>query len=155
MPGSLGLEEEAGLEVLRQEWTATYRDFCKENCNQKKEQVSNLTKKEKEGLESIRKRIKDGQLVIVPTDKSGRFSVMDLDTYMQAGLKHTSKDEKVSIHQIRENQSELNGHVSMILKIYRVGSSWGHEGRARSTMINQSEMISNMYCLYKDHKGWH
>ena len=114
-----------------------------------------MTKKEKEGLESIRKRIKDGQLVIVPTDKSGRFSVMDLDTYMQAGLKHTSKDEKVSIHQIRENQSELNGHVSMILKIYRVGSSWGHEGRARSTMINQSEMISNMYCLYKDHKGWH
>ena len=45
---------------------------------------------------------------------------MDLETYTQAGLKHANKDEVITIDQILENQHELNGHVSMILKIFRV-----------------------------------
>jgi hypothetical protein len=106
-------------------------------------------------LESLRKRVAAGEIVIVPTDKSGRFSIMDLETYLQAGLKHAGKDRQISITEIRENQSELNGQVSMILKIFRVGQSWGHSDRARSNMISQSETISSMYVLYKDHKGWH
>ena len=57
LPGALGVEGEAGLEVLRQEWTNCYREFCNKNCNKKKEQASNLTKEEKDGLESLRKRI--------------------------------------------------------------------------------------------------
>ena len=155
LPGALGLEAEAGLEVLRQEWRASYREFCTSNCNKKKDQVSNLNKQEKEGLESLRKRVSSGELIVVPTDKSGRFSVMDVETYMLAGLKHTKKDEKISIHQIRENQSELNGQVSMILKIFRVGKTWGHTDRARGNMITNSEMVSSMYLMFKDHKGWH
>ena len=109
-----------------------------EKCNKKKEQVSNLTKSEKEGLESLRKRVAEGEIVVVPTDKSGRFSVMDMDTYLQAGLKHAGKDRLVSMTEIKENQSELNGQVSMILKIFKVGQSWGHYDRARANMINQS-----------------
>ena len=124
LPGALGLEEEAGLEVLRQEWREAYRGFIREKCNNKREQESNLTKEEREGLASLRKRIKEGDVIIVPTDKSGRFSIMDLETYTQAGLKHANKDEVITIDQIRENQHELNGHVSMILKIFRVGGTW-------------------------------
>ena len=33
LPGALGMEAEAGLEVLRQEWRACYREFTKEKCN--------------------------------------------------------------------------------------------------------------------------
>ena len=33
LTGALGVEAEAGLEVLRQEWTNSYREFCKTNCN--------------------------------------------------------------------------------------------------------------------------
>ena len=75
---------------------------------------------------------------------------MDIETYMMAGLKHNKKDEVVTVSQIRENQRELNSQVSMI----RVGGSWGHEDRARSNMICHSEMVFNMYVLFKDHKGW-
>ena len=103
--------------------------FCNEKCNKKKEQTSNLSKQEKEGLESLRKRVSAGELVIVPTDKSGRFSVMDIETYLQAGLKHASKDEMISVTEIRENQLELNGQVSMLLKIFRVGQTWGQGQR--------------------------
>ena len=155
LPGALGMEAEAGLEVLRQEWRACYREFTKEKCNKKKEQECNLTKEEKEGLASLRKRIKEGEIIVVPTDKSGRFSIMDLETYTQAGLKHASKDEVISLDQVRDNQHELNSQVSMILKIFKVGGTWGHSERARGNMICKSEMICNMYILFKDHKGWH
>ena len=155
LPGALGLEAEAGLEVLRQEWKSSYREFTKDRCNKKKEQESNLTKEEREGLISLKKRIKEGNIIVVPTDKSGRFSVMDLETYTQAGLKHASKDEVISLDQVRDNQHELNSQVSMILKIFKVGGTWGHGDRARGNMLCNSEMICNMYILFKDHKGWH
>ena len=92
LPGALGIEEESSLEVLRREWLEGYRGFVSEKCNKKKEQVSNLKRSEKEGLKSLRKRVAEGEIVVVPTDKSGRFSVMDIDTYLQADLKHAGKD---------------------------------------------------------------
>ena len=42
----------------------------------------------------------------------------------------------------------------MIIKFCRVGKSWGHEDRARKTMINHSLSLCPMYLTYKDHKGW-
>ena len=38
-----------------------------------------LTKEERAGLESLQKRIKDNELVVVETDNSGKFSVMRQD----------------------------------------------------------------------------
>ena len=86
-----------------------------------------MTRDEKEGIESIRKRKKSGELVILPTDKSGRLSVMTLETYLKAGLIHTAKDEEISQSELKTNQSEINGHVSMILKIYQLAGQWGQE----------------------------
>jgi hypothetical protein len=36
----------------------------------------NLDREEKEGLESLQKRVKAGELVIAQTDKSGKFCVL-------------------------------------------------------------------------------
>ena len=36
-----------------------------EKCNKKKEQVSNLKRSEKEGLKSLRKRVAEGEIVVV------------------------------------------------------------------------------------------
>ena len=64
--------------------------MIRENCNCKGDQPSNLSKSEQEGLKSLRKRLADGDLVILPTDKSGRFAVMSTQTYMKAGQVHSS-----------------------------------------------------------------
>jgi hypothetical protein len=126
-------------------------EFTKEYCYNKKEQESNLTKQEKEDLMSLKQRLTEGEILIEPTDKSSRFSLMDVETYLQAGLKHAGKDEIVTIDQIKDNQHELNSQVSMLLKIYLVGGNWGHSSRARGNMICSSEIICNMYVLFKDH----
>ena len=44
LPGAMGVEDEAKLEVLRAEWNNCYDKFVKEHCNAKGDQESNLSK---------------------------------------------------------------------------------------------------------------
>ena len=53
----------------------------------------NLTQKEKNGMKSLKKRIKDGEIVVTSTDKSSRFAVITKEQYLESGYTHTSKDE--------------------------------------------------------------
>ena len=47
--------------MMREELMHTYKEWAEENCNDKGDQPTNLTPEEKEGLASLRKRIKDGE----------------------------------------------------------------------------------------------
>ena len=97
------------------------RDWVKKNCNCKGEQKSNLSREEQAGLKSVRKRIADGELVLLPTDKSGRFAVMSMETYVKAGMVHVKDDIEVGVMEKQANQSRINGAVSMMLKVFRAG----------------------------------
>ena len=103
---------------------------------------------------SLRKRIKEGEIVVLQTDKSGRFAVMKLETYEQAGMKHVALDKEVDLETIKENQRKLNGHCSMWMKIFRMGKDWRHEDRHREVKINNSLEVCPLYLMYKNHKGW-
>ena len=46
----------------------------------------NLDEFELDGLRSLRKTVSDGAIVILPTDKSGRFAVMSMSTYIKASM---------------------------------------------------------------------
>ena len=138
LPGALTTKEEGELEVRRTEWSATFEDYVRENCNKKGDQVSNLRKEEMEGMRSLKKRVKEGELVIMQTDKSSRFAVMKLETYEEAGMVHVRKDKEIDINYVKDNQRVLNGHCSMWLKIFKVGQNWKHEDRHRETKINKS-----------------
>ena len=113
-----------------------------------------MEKDEKEGLKNLKKRFKEGEIIILPTDKSGRFGIMSLENYLKAGGKHTIKDEEVDLNIISNTQKELNGNMSMIIKFCRMGHIWNQVDRVRSTMINGSLSLCPMYLTYKDHKGW-
>ena len=79
---------------------------------------------------------------------------MSKQTYELAGQAHTKKDEEVPFSEVVRTQKELNGNVSMLLKIFKVGKNWQHEDRMRETMLNNSLALCPMYLLFKDHKGW-
>ena len=141
LPRPLSPNEEAKLAVLRVEWNDIFDRFVRETCKEAGEQASNLTTKERKGLKMLRKRVSDGELVVLQTDKSGRFAVMRMETYIKAGEVHTGKDREVGWQEITSNQSRLNGHVSMWLKIFRAGQRWKHEDRMRESMINHSMAV--------------
>ena len=44
----------------------------------------------------------------------------------RSGLAHTRKDNEVNLVDVKEAQKELNGHISMLIKTFKIGSNWGH-----------------------------
>ena len=148
------LEEESALETMRMELKSLFSNYVTNNCKGGHKQVSNLSQSQLKGLKSLRKRVGDGELVIVPTDKSGNLAVMSQSTYLAAGLKHTKNDIEVGWEVIKESQKELNGHVSMLIKFFKIGSYWEHGPRIRETMMGEGLSTCPLSLLFKDHKGW-
>ena len=92
-------EKESILEVLRMEIHNQHKEWLATNCN--------LLKEELEGLKSLKLRIKNWELVVLPTDKSGRFAVMTMPTYMMAGEVHIEVDEKVGMDKFSDHLPSL------------------------------------------------
>ena len=149
-----GFEEEAKLEMLRQELRGVYNRYMSEKCGPRGMQKSNLSMREIKGLKSLRKRVKEGEIVILPTDKTGLFTVMSRDTYLECGLSHTKGDIEVGWEELKLAQSEINGHTSMMIKIFKIGEAWEHTHRIRESMLGGSMATCPLSLLYKDHKGW-
>ena len=137
-PEGRDIEVEGMLDMVRRELMGEYQKYVREKCKKGGKQISNLSKGEQKGLESLKKRVADGSIVILPTDKSGRFAVMSRETYEIAGAAHTSKDLLVNDDEVKETQSILNGNVSMLLKVFGMGKNWNQVDRCRETMINLS-----------------
>ena len=153
-PRSRNFQTEAKFELLRLEAMGVFEGYKNEKCDKYGRQNSNLSKSEERGLKSLLKRTKEGELVVLPTDKTGQFAVMDRDGYEQAGLEHVKEDTEVGWDELKVAQKELNGHVSMMIKIFRIGDRWGHNARVRETMMGESLESFPVHLLYKDHKGW-
>ena len=151
---SLGFETEALLETLRVELVGMFRNYVSKNCTKGGQQKANLTKNQAQGLKSLKTRVKNGEVVIVPTDKSGNLAIMSRNSYMEAGMVHTAKDRLVGMEEVKMAQKELNGHISMLIKAFKIGSHWKHGYRCRETMMGESQSVCPLSLLFKDHKGW-
>ena len=89
-------KNEALIEMRRGTNEKIYKDFTKEKCNKKGEVKGNLDDDERDGLKSLQKKIKDGVLVILKSDKSGKLCAVSMEEYVKMGEVHTSKDEEIS-----------------------------------------------------------
>jgi hypothetical protein len=83
-PKALPLAEESKLEVLRMELLHQNQTWVAANCSCEGNQMSNLSSEESRGLKSRRKRVHEGERVVLPTEKSGRFAIT-FKTYLEAG----------------------------------------------------------------------
>jgi hypothetical protein len=154
LPAPLSNQRESELDMRRVQWSAIYDKYIAEFCDEEGVQEANLSVEEARGLESLKKRVADGSLIICQTDKSSRFAVMSEEEYLEAGRKHTASDEEVDIDFLIKNQTVLNGHVSMLMKTFCMGADWDHEARIRATKITLSLSVAPLYLLFKDHKSW-
>ena len=148
------VEEESAMQTLRMELLTLFRQYTSEKCGKNGNQKGNLTKLQAEGLKSLKKRVKEGELVVIPTDKSGNLAVMTRKTYVESGMSHTRKDRGVGWEAVKNSQRELNGHVSMLIKIFKIGSYWKHSLRVRESMMGEGCAVCPLSLLFKDHKGW-
>ena len=108
LPKPLETKHEPKIETRRNRNYNQYRD---EECNKKAEVRGNMTEEEKDGLKSLQKRIKNNEIVILKTDKSGKLCVATREEYERMGHEHTKKDVEIGRKQIIEMEKQLNGHV--------------------------------------------
>ena len=79
--------------------------------------------------------------------------MMTRATYELAGMKHVKEDEEVGNEAMSEAQREINGHVAMILKMFKVGKMWNHTDRVRETKLGKGITACPVSLLFEDHKN--
>ena len=154
LPKPIAASREAMIAVRATEWAKVREEYMEEFTKEDGKQESNLTASQGRGVKSLLRRVKEGDIVVIQTDKSGILVVMSMEEYLKAGTVHTAKDDETNHEFAKENQRLLNGHSSMYLKIFNVGSDWNHETRHRETKLNKSCAIPVLRLLFKDHKNW-
>ena len=90
---TLPTKHETIIEMRRGIHSNIYKEYRKEKCNKHGEQASNLTEEQQQGLKSLQLRIKNKEIVILKTDKSGKLFVATTEEYIKMGHKHTKKDK--------------------------------------------------------------
>ena len=139
----------------------------KEKCGKKKMEIRNkeevkrrkmvgelnLSKRERNGLKSLKERIKEGELIIAQTDKSSRFAVLSRDQYIKSGMKHTGKDTKIDWKEVKRLQKYTNDHVWWIAKALNYCEDTDSDRMMRNNQDYGYE-VPEMVLLVKDHKDW-
>ena len=152
LPKPLPTKYENMIEMRREIHTEIHNRYRQERCNKDGEQESNLTKDQQEGLKTLKKKIKDGEIVVLRTDKSGKLCVASRDAYVKMGMIHTEKDKKIGWKEIEEMEKQINGHSIAWVKMHNTGESHGHKDRVIDSKVSRSKNLSTMYLAVKDHK---
>ena len=105
LPKPLDTKHEALIEMRRGTNQRVYNDYRKEKCNKKGEVEGNLTEEEKDGLKSLQKKIKNQEIVILKTDKSGKLCVVSWEEYIRMGREHTGRDQEIDRKTIIEKEN--------------------------------------------------
>ena len=106
-----------------------FDEYVKKNCGRNGVQNNmNMTEEQKKGMSSLQKRVKEGEIVITTTDKSGKFAVVDKELYVEAANVHL-KDEEITVDQVREIEILINRHSMQVVKALEMGTIHGKNGQ--------------------------
>ena len=115
---------------------------------------SNLSKSELKGLASLKKKVREGSLVVGKTDKSKRFAILSRQQYLDSGRQHTQKDIEIDPDKVKRLQNYVNDHVYWLKESTNIGLNWQHSDRMTKNLIDKGEQVCQMQLLLKDHKDW-
>ena len=152
LPKPLPPQEEAKIEIRREQYEQVFRDHVRDHCSESGTQQSNMSWSHRNGLKKLQKRKKDGDIIVLTTDKSGKFAVSDVESYLAMGAVHTSKDSIIGDDEVRKIQNLHNGHTSMWLRMTNMGLEWNHQDRIKESCLQHTCTVPPMYLLVKDHK---
>ena len=130
-------------------------DWISSNCDDRGNQhITNLTAKQRKGMIVLKQRIERGEVIVVPSDKSGKHCVMTLETYSTMGDVHISRDKVISEGELAEIQKDLNDHSKMLLKVFSVGEAHGERNiqRVKSAFTTNASNVAVLWLMPKDHK---
>ena len=134
--------KEASLTLCREKLNEAMRKY-KEG---EKKSGSNLSKEQKRGLEKLRKRVKNKEIVCFQTDKSGIISVDTPENYIESMKPHLEGTIESTEEEYVKAEKLLNAHMQSWSRIMNF------EKRVAQNFLTENNEIPPLYGLRKDHK---
>ena len=150
IPGIEDREEEIRLQALKNELRRITDQFATE----KDTEMSNLTEEQKKGIKSLKKKQKEGEIVVFQTDKSGRLAADSPENYAEAAMPHTENDEVVTKKDYEDIEKLINAHSIFWMRMLKVGEGTGDQERYKQSMKTENSKRSTLYMFRKDHKQY-
>lgn len=151
MPGPVIQQDEVKMTKFRSEVMQAARE-----CRKQGERYSNMTETERNGLESLREKVKEGEMICCVTDKSGRWACDTRQSYKQVCMDELNDVNRTPVIDEKEHnrgERELNSHAAALLRMMGLEEEAGSEGeRLRRAVQAQGTGMAPFYGLRKDHK---
>ena len=77
---------------------------------------TNLSKEEKLGIEVIKEKTKNKELVVFTSDKSGRFTADSVENYTAALSEHVTGDTVINKKKVRDTEKNMNHHLNNLIE---------------------------------------
>ena len=100
------------------------------------------------------KRVSAGEIHISPSDEGKKIVAMDMDTYYNMSIVHTSQDQEVTWNHLQDTQRELRAHSRALARIFQLGQAHSERNGVRC-FDNISSWAADppiMRCQAKTHK---
>ena len=105
-----------------------------------------------DGIKSIKERIRDKEVVVFATDKTGELSIDSTSNYLDALKEHTVNDRKIDKKTVKTLENRCNDHLKQFNKMFSVGATFGHEQRVANASTATNVPAPPLYGLRKTHK---
>ena len=143
MPGPIeNREEEIRLQALKSE----LRSITDKYAAEKDTEMENLTEEQKRGIKSLKRRQKEGEIVIFQTDKSGKLAADTPENYAEAARPHIEKDEVITEKDYEDIEKLINAHSIFWMRMLRVGEMTGDRERYKRSM--KTENSKKIYVIH-------
>ena len=96
--------------------------------------------------------MKNVELVVACTDKSGNLCAISKEKYEAMGMIHTKVDKEINWAELEDTQRQLTGHTYSWLKITNAGANWEQQDRFRRSCLGKSNNPAKMNLLLKAKK---
>ena len=92
---------------------------------------SNISPAVSRGILKLRKRIAEGEIVVIESDKGKTVTVSSMDSYLRQGQAHTANDDVITINEVKTSQRLNTATARMLGNVFAVGSGLGPAARLR------------------------
>ena len=152
LPEVMESREEVNLAAYKTEVLELVRKYTEENCSSEGKQAINISEEESQGIQSLKRRCKGEDLVIMETDKSKRLSPMTKENYVAVTEPHIVDDRVVSENELKNIENILNAHTCQISRSFNLCYEQGDFRRIKQAITNASIIPPPLRSLRKDHK---
>ena len=152
LPDPLDSSEESKLLSFRVEMMETIKQFIGQNCNEDGKQDWNISSQQKAGLISLKRRIKEEDLVAMESDKSKRMTLMSKTNYVESTQPHILEDKIITMEEQHQLERLLNGHTVQLARVFMLCFNQGDWRRIKSALVNEHIEPTPLRAVRKDHK---